>query len=166
MRLSEEELTRIMQREGYKEIDHAAYAIPADGDDYTYSEELPDVGKEKKRHKYGARKTEVDGIMFDSAAEAKRYKTLKLLESAGEIHDLALQPKFTLQEPFEFRGVKYRGIGYRADFKYTKRNGQTVVEDVKGKQTTEFKLKWKMLLYIAKGYNSQFEFVIVNGKDA
>lgn len=33
----------------------------------------------KKLSKYGNKKTEVDGIKFDSAKEAKRYSELKLL---------------------------------------------------------------------------------------
>ncbi|MDD3747626.1 MAG: DUF1064 domain-containing protein, partial [Anaerostipes sp.] len=42
--------------------------------------------------KYGARKTVIDGITFDSKREAKRYQELKLLEQAGEISYLELQP--------------------------------------------------------------------------
>jgi len=157
MRLSEEELARIMRQEGYREVDHAAYAS---------SETLPDVGK-KKRHKYGARKTEVDGIMFDSAAEAKRYGTLKLLESVGEINGLRLQPEFVLQGEFQRDGKKYRAVKYKADFIYETKDGVTIVEDVKGLETPVFKLKWKMLLHKAE-YGSwvHIKFVIVNGKDA
>lgn len=154
MRLTEEQLAQITQQDGYKEIDHTAHAVPADGDDYAYPKEKP------KRHKYGARKVEVDGIKFDSQAEANRYKTLKLLEQVGEIHSLELQPSFTLQDSFEFQGVKHRGVGYRADFKYTTKEGVTIVEDVKGMQTPVFKLKWKMLLFRASEYNSPIVFKI------
>ena len=35
--------------------------------------------------KYGNRKTVVDDIKFDSKAEARRYKELKLLEKSGII---------------------------------------------------------------------------------
>lgn len=152
MRITEEELARIVQQDGYREIDHAIHAIPANGDDYTY--------EKPKRHKYSARKVEVDGVLFDSQAEANRYKTLKLLEQAGEIHNLELQPSFTLQDPFEFQGVRHRGIGYRADFKYTTKEGEIIVEDVKGVQTPAFKLKWKMLLYRASENNSPIKFRI------
>lgn len=41
--------------------------------------------------KYRAKKTEVDGIVFDSMAEAKRWCELKLLERAGEIRGLSRQ---------------------------------------------------------------------------
>jgi len=34
--------------------------------------------------KYHSRKTEIDGIVFDSKKEANRYCELKLMERAGE----------------------------------------------------------------------------------
>lgn len=102
-----------------------------------------------KPHKYHARKTEIDGIVFDSAAEARRYSELTLLERAGEITDLETQPTFELQPAFKHAGRKVRPILYRADFRYVDvSTGETVVEDVKGIETPEFKLKAKMMLYV------------------
>ena len=102
----------------------------------------------EKKSKYYAEKTEVDGIKFDSAKESKRYASLKLLERAGVIENLKLQPRFLLQEGFTYNGHKERKIEYVADFLYG-RNGQTIVEDVKSKPTrTEvYKLKRKLFLY-------------------
>ena len=48
----------------------------------------------KRRAKYGNTKVKVDGITFDSKAEARRYGELKLLERAGEITSMELQPTF------------------------------------------------------------------------
>ena len=39
----------------------------------------------QKRHKYNARPTVVDGVRYQSTAEARRYGELKLLERAGKI---------------------------------------------------------------------------------
>ncbi len=92
-----------------------------------------------RRNKYGNHKVVVDGISFASKAEAKRYGELKLLERAGEITKLELQPKFALV-----------GIGatkicqYRADFSYQNTNGPLVVEDVKGCRTPVYRLKAKL----------------------
>ena len=47
-------------------------------------------------NKYYARKTEVDGITFDSKHEAERYCELKLLWRAGEIRELMIQYPFEL----------------------------------------------------------------------
>ena len=93
--------------------------------------------------KYKNKKTQVDMYVFDSAKEAKRYKELKLLERAGEISNLELQPRFLLQESFRKNGRAYRKIEYIADFQYIE-NGKTIVEDVKGLQTDVFKIKHKL----------------------
>ena len=66
-----------------------------------------------------------------------------MLERAGEISDLELQPRFLLQESFKKNGKTYRKIDYVADFKYIE-NGKTIVEDVKGLQTDVFKIKHKL----------------------
>ncbi len=98
-------------------------------------------------NKYRARRVELDGYLFDSQAEARRYGELLLLERAGEIADLELQPEFVLLEDFEHEGRRVRGIRYRADFRYLDKTGRVIVEDVKGHRTKEFLLKWKILLF-------------------
>ena len=91
-------------------------------------------------NKYHAVKTEVDGFVFDSKREARRYRELKLLESAGEIGNLALQPKFDLS----VNGEKI--CSYYADFEYCDlRTGKTVVEDAKGVRTHEYRIKKKLV---------------------
>lgn len=100
-----------------------------------------------RRSKYGAQKTEVDGIIFDSKAEARYYETLKAYEKIGQIYDLKLQPRFELQPAFTKNGKKERPICYVADFIYKDRNGVTVVVDVKGKKTDVYKLKKKLFEY-------------------
>lgn len=96
-------------------------------------------------HKYNAQKTTVAGITFDSKAEAERYTELKLLEKAGVISGLRLQPVYPLQSGFNRNDKRYRPIKYKADFEYIQDN-QTVVEDVKGVETEAFKIKKKMFL--------------------
>lgn len=93
--------------------------------------------------KYHNKKVQVDMYVFDSIAESRRYKELKLLEQAGEISELELQPRFLLQERFKKNGKTFRKIEYIADFQYIE-NGRLVIEDVKGKETEVFKLKRKL----------------------
>lgn len=95
------------------------------------------------QNKYRNQKTQMDMYVFDSAKEAQRYRELKLLEQAGEISNLELQPRFLLQESFKKNGKIYRKIEYIGDFKYIE-NGKTIVEDVKGLQTEVFKIKHKL----------------------
>ena len=109
--------------------------------------------------KYKAKKTEVDGIQFDSQKEARRYTQLKLLERAGEISDLRRQVKFVLipaqREPDTVgkRGGRIKGkliereVAYIADFVYIE-NGELIVEDAKGFRTKEYIVKRKLMLYI------------------
>ncbi len=96
--------------------------------------------------KYQNKKTQIGMYVFDSIAESKRYKELALLEKAGQIKGLKLQPKFLLQEGFEKNGKTYRKIEYIADFMYIE-NGKIIIEDVKGMETEVFKLKRKLFEY-------------------
>ena len=88
--------------------------------------------------KYGAIKTTVDGITFDSKAEANHYRTLKLLARAGEIRNLELQPEF----PIVINGVKCGK--YKADFSYFQGNLRIIV-DVKGVKTPLYKFKKRIV---------------------
>ena len=109
--------------------------------------------------KYKSRKVSCDGITFDSLKEARRFRELRLLETAGEISDLQTQVKFVLipaqyePESIGKRGGVKRGkliereCCYVADFVYTK-DGKKVVEDTKGFRTTDYIIKRKMMLYI------------------
>lgn len=107
---------------------------------------LLSIGATKPR-KYRNRPTTVDGITFDSKAEARRYSELKLLEKAGEISDLSLQPQYplTVQMPAGLFEPASATIGkYVADFRYYEGDyGDLVVEDVKGTETALFKWKRK-----------------------
>lgn len=93
-------------------------------------------------NKYRNIKTIVDGIRFDSKREAERYSELKLLERAGVITDLKLQPKFELIPKHNGN----RALTYIADFSYTE-GGEKIIEDVKGMETKEFKIKKKLFEY-------------------
>lgn len=98
--------------------------------------------------KYRNKKVTVDGIVFDSKLEAKRYQELKLLERSGEISDLTLQPEFELIPKFRKNGKTYRKTVYKADFSYfDKRYGKLIVEDTKGFITPVYALKKKLFEY-------------------
>ena len=96
--------------------------------------------------KYGNRKTTIDGITFDSAAEARRYLVLKQRHADGDITNLVLQPRYELQPRFKRGKRVLRPIVYIADFQYEE-NGAVIAEDVKGVRTAVFDLKAKLFLY-------------------
>ncbi len=101
------------------------------------------------RNKYGAKATTVDGIEFDSKAEAQRYLQLKAMEKAGEITCLAIQVPFLLIPAQDKAGRKEREAVYVADFTYWK-DGVYVVEDTKSAptKTREYVIKRKLLLWV------------------
>lgn len=96
-----------------------------------------------RRSKYHAKKTCVDGIVFDSKREADRYLILKSMEEDGAIEDLRRQVRYELIPAFDVDGRHYRPVYYVADFVYVE-NGKEVVEDVKGMRTDVYKLKSKL----------------------
>jgi hypothetical protein len=100
--------------------------------------------EQENTHKYGAKRTTVDDIKFDSKREADYYCELKLLKRSGEIKDFELQPEFVLVEDFTKFGEKVKGIKYRADFKITHNDDSIEIIDVKGFETKDFKLKKKL----------------------
>lgn len=103
----------------------------------------------KRKPKYRSTKTEACGIVFDSRREANRYTELKMLEETGEISDIRRQVKYELipKQIGDDGRVIERACDYKADFVYTTRDEQTVVEDTKGIRTTAYVIKRKLMLY-------------------
>jgi len=98
--------------------------------------------------KYRNIPTEVDGHKFSSRKEARRFGELKLLERAGEISGLRLQPAF----PLDVNGVPV--CRYVGDFAYV-REGVEVVEDVKSPITRKnptYRIKAKLFRAL-KGFS-------------
>lgn len=114
------------------------------------SNEGKDASKKKvaqNASKYGNKKVVVNGIQFDSKREARRYLELDAMAKAGQIQNLRRQVKYELL-PYQRADGKLleRGVSYKADFVY-EQNGETVVEDAKGRRTTEYIIKRKMMLF-------------------
>jgi len=82
-------------------------------------------------NKYRAVKTNVDGMSFDSKAEARYYQQLKLRVICGDVK------YFLTQVPIRLPG----GTVYRADFQEFHKDGSVHYVDVKGVQTQVFKIK-------------------------
>lgn len=100
-----------------------------------------------KQSKYRNKITELDGIKFHSAKEAKRYAQLKLYEKGKLISDLRLQVKFELIPKLTINNKTERSISYVADFVYMQ-DGKQVVEDVKGMKTDVYKIKYRLMKLI------------------
>lgn len=107
--------------------------------------------------KYNAQKTVVNGITFSSKLEAERYMQLRLLEKADEIYGLKLQTEFQILHGYvdAETGEKNKSRYYVADFTYVDcKTNKLIVEDTKGMETPEFRLKWAL----AKSSYPEYEF--------
>ncbi len=100
----------------------------------------------KRRNKYNAQRTVLDGKIFASKLEAEYYAKLLLLKKAGEITKIECQKPFVLQDKFTHKGKKYTAIKYYADFVVTYKDGRTEVIDTKGHKTNVYNIKKKLLL--------------------
>lgn len=95
---------------------------------------------QRRRSKYGAEKT---GSGYASKAEARRAGELRLLQAAGEISDLREQVRYELIPNQDGE----RAVTYTADFVYLDRDGQLVVEDVKGYAARDWPIRRKLMLF-------------------
>ena len=93
-------------------------------------------------NKYHAKKTEFNGIKFDSKHERDRYVELLLLEKANVIRDLKTQVRFPLIAKSKYG----REIVYVSDFTYYQ-DGVLVVEDAKSPvtRTQVYRLKKRLM---------------------
>jgi hypothetical protein len=111
--------------------------------------------------KYHNRKVTEDGYTFDSVAEYNRYRELKTMQNNGDIKSLAVHPTYILQKEFNYHGKLVREVKYIADFVYYDVNDHIlVIEDVKGVQTAEFKIKAKLFQKLMSDY-TDVEFRLV-----
>lgn len=122
-----------------------------------------------KKSKYGSRKAQSKGFVFDSRKEARRYNELLLIERSGAIQDLQRQVPFELipaqyeeiptgelykrgklkGQPKTKRVCIEKSVVYNADFVYYE-NGKKVVEDTKSEatKTKDYIIKRKLMLYL------------------
>ena len=90
--------------------------------------------------KYRSKKVEIDGMKFDSKAEAKLWQILKEQEERGEISDLRRQVPFELAPAVVIQGRKRPPLRYIADFVFL-REGAEIIADCKGYLTDAYRMK-------------------------
>lgn len=108
----------------------------------------------KRGSKYKNKIIENENGKFDSMLEFKRFNTLELLRKSKSISCLKRQVRIKLSTVIDLK------CDYIADFVYLDSLGGLIIEDVKGFETKEFKVKMKWLL---TKYNN-FVFRIVKGR--
>ena len=111
----------------------------------------PSFARKGSRNKFGAKKTQVGDIRFDSKKEANRWMELQLLERGGEISNLRRQVRIPLigqHRPLYTRTG--RKMVMTVDFAYVE-DGIEVLEDSKGAWTRDFEVRYAVA--IAMGLN-------------
>ena len=94
-----------------------------------------------KRSKYGNRRTEYGGMVYDSQKEASRAVELDLLKQAGEVLCWVPHVMFPLS----------KGVSYEADFVVVYTDWHVEVEDVKGVKTQAYQLQNLLRLLLLNG---------------
>lgn len=108
---------------------------------------------------------------FDSQLERRIYDKYRLLEQAGEVHNLIRQPHFEiiprLVETYTEQGVRKvltrqrvleKAAHYTADFQYDTKDGNHVVCEVKGRATAnraDYVLRRKLIKRLFADWNRQ-----------
>jgi hypothetical protein len=105
--------------------------------------------------RYGAKRTEYNGITFDSALEAKYYQEqIEPRLKDGTITDLILQPSFELIPSFTKNGKKYSSLTYIADFQfYDEKDCVIRIIDIKGDSNEVFDNKKKLFEFRYANFN-------------
>jgi len=104
-----------------------------------YNEKYGTNFKTTKGNKFNAKKSEIDGKIFDSTSEGDYYYELKMQEKGGLIIGFDTQVK----ESFYMNEVWI--CDYYVDFLVYHNNGTSEYIEHKGLATSTWRLKWKML---------------------
>ncbi len=141
MSISSQELGDLLEKSGQPRIGAKVHAP----DEKCTGEWRQAVGALKpvvvaKRSKYSAvRSVDAAGRKWDSKAEERRWKELRMRETIHDIYGLQRQVRFDITIKGIFCGY------YKADFVYSLRTGEKIVEDVKGVKTSTYRLKKKLV---------------------
>ena len=103
-------------------------------------------------NKFRNKKTEVDGIVFDSKKESGIYLDLKAQKAAGQIRDFERQKVYVLipKQCDESGKCVERACTWTADFVVYFHDGEISVVDAKGNKSLDQKwpIKRKLMLWV------------------
>ena len=100
-------------------------------------------------NKYGAKKVEIDGHIFDSRLEGRYYEHLLRLMNDGVVESFEMKKSYTLLDKFPHpkTGKTVRAIKYTPDFEVIYADGRVEVVDTKGMKTRDFIMRCKMFMF-------------------
>ena len=100
-------------------------------------------------NRYGAKKVEIDGHIFDSRLEGRYYEHLLRLMNDGVVESFEMKKSYTLLDKFPHpkTGKTVRAIKYTPDFEVIYADGRVEVVDTKGMKTRDFIMRCKMFMF-------------------
>lgn len=111
--------------------------------------------RQKFDNKYGAKKTNYDGLKYDSKGEAGYAEQLDWLKKAGEIKEWHRQVKISLD-------VEGNHIcNYFVDFKVITKHDSVEYHEYKGFSTETWKLKWKLFEALIDKIDPGAELIVI-----
>jgi hypothetical protein len=110
-------------------------------------DELKKLLVKPKRNKFGAVKKEFNGRIYHSVLEANYAQNLEFKKKGKQILDYIPQYKI----PLFVNEILI--CYYVIDFRVEENNGSFTYVEVKGKETPDFKLKWKLAHALYPDYN-------------
>lgn len=102
--------------------------------------------KKKKKNKYGAIKTEYNGVIFDSKKEAEYAEGLDMCKRASKKNERVVS--YEIQVQYDLHGIDGTRVAkYFADFVVKYADGTVKIIDVKSEytKTPVYRLKKKLL---------------------
>ena len=104
------------------------------------------IGKtnEGRSNKYGAKRTEFNGKIFDSKFEASVAQDLETRKLANDILDYDTQYKVEM-DIYRSDGVKAMTVNHKVDFRIHHKDGSFELYEAKGVETADYKWRRKLL---------------------
>lgn len=118
------------------------------------------IASEKKPNKYGAKRTEWNGKMYDSRFEAETAWSLDVRKRTGDIKDFDTQYKIVCWAYDEF-GNKAFEVKHKVDFRIHHKDGSYELYEAKGIETDDYKWRRKFLEKIWLPANLDHSYTVV-----
>lgn len=118
------------------------------------------IGTTNKSNKYGAKRTEFNGKIYDSKFEAQTAHSLELRKRAGDIKDYDIQ---FLVDVWVYRedGEKAFRVKHKVDFRIHHNDGSFELYEAKGIETDDYKWRRKFVENVFKPMNLDHEYTVI-----
>lgn len=119
----------------------------------------------KTFNKYGAKRTEFNGKIYDSKFEASVAQDLETRKRAGEIKDYDTQYKVEITA-YRIHGEEGFKVSHKVDFRVHENDGSYTLTEAKGVETPDYKWRRRFLeeLWLPDHKDYTYEVVKQNGR--